>query len=740
MIAFGDVALEEFTKKGRGRLKERRRAAVVDDVEAEMPEEISDGGACEEAQVGAIVEAGEGVFEAARERAEAVVPDGVIGNGDDEDGFGESRRRSELSQKGDRVGDMLDDIGEDDGVEALRWSRGEPVVAFAMKDFVAGILGKLDRARVGLDADDVRIGRSLLHRSRIGTAATADIENARGGIVAKDEAAEQLLNRGIRTLDVSVCGVFQIEGKGRGHCPESLLRGGRGALIAWLESTKASVCASVRPRCKPALQLLIAMSRHRTPSSVPALEETNIALTTAIGRPRSLLDVGCGYGLHGAVARQQGAHVVGIEGDPGKAGRARRLLDELIEIDPRDGEKVDTALGARKFDCIVIPDLLEQVDDPDAIVARYARFLEPEGHIVYSVRNREAWNLSLHLKTPGLGYEDDGGKLYSREEAARPAEKAGLDVLRVEQNPMLARMLRPYVDVSRRRREGSIDAIGDMSVYRAYRSLVRPLETMAANQAPRTLAYQHIVVARRPPKPGPLSLTVGMLTMDEEESIERMMEEIRKFAPDAKIVCVDSSMKDQTPVIAERMGAKVLRQLPPRGHGPAMELLMYEAAKESDALIYLDCDFTYPPDVIPQIRRILESGVDVVNASRTRTRPDAMPLPNYIANKTFALAGRVTSGASVSDLHSGMRGYRTSVIRAFSFDGEGDAIPIDTLLWPAKCGYHVVEVPIEYQERVGFSKLRKFTGTVWTFIRLLKTMPVGQRESTRYDVWDRLER
>ena len=104
-------------------------------------------------------------------------------------------------------------------------------------------------------------------------------------------------------------------------------------------------------------------------------------------------------------------------------------------------------------------------------------------------------------------------------------------------------------------------------------------------------------------------------------------------------------MKDQTPVIAERMGARVIRQLPPRGHGPAMEVLMYEAAKQSDALIYLDCDFTYPPDVIPQIRRILEEGVDVVNAARTRERPDAMPLPNYLANKTFAYMAQATSGA-----------------------------------------------------------------------------------------------
>jgi glycosyltransferase involved in cell wall biosynthesis len=225
-----------------------------------------------------------------------------------------------------------------------------------------------------------------------------------------------------------------------------------------------------------------------------------------------------------------------------------------------------------------------------------------------------------------------------------------------------------------------------------------------------------------------------MLTMDEEQSIERIIGEIRKFAPDARILIIDSSMKDQTPFIAERLGARVLRQLPPRGHGPAMELLMYEAAKESDALIYLDCDFTYPPAVIPVIRGILEEGVDVVNASRTRRRPEAMPLPNYLANRTFALTAQIMHGIPTTDLHSGMRGYRSSLIRAFSFDGEGDAIPIDTLLWPTKCGYNVVEIPIKYQERVGFSKLRKMAGTVWTFIRLGKSLRVGSRRSDSYTI------
>ena len=71
----------------------------------------------------------------------------------------------------------------------------------------------------------------------------------------------------------------------------------------------------------------------------------------------------------------------------------------------------------------------------------------------------------------------------------------------------------------------------------------------------------------------------------------------------------------------------------------------------------------------------------------------------------------------------------------FAFDGEGDALPIDTLLWPARCGYRVVEIPIPYEEREGVSKLRKVSGTLWTFRRLARTLGVGAREGARYEVW-----
>ena len=45
-----------------------------------------------------------------------------------------------------------------------------------------------------------------------------------------------------------------------------------------------------------------------------------------------------------------------------------------------------------------------------------------------------------------------------------------------------------------------------------------------------------------------------------------------------------------------------------------------------------------------------------------------------------------------------------------------------------------MEMPIEYAERVGSSKLRKLAGTVWTFIRLARALPVGRRRAAHFEL------
>jgi len=213
-----------------------------------------------------------------------------------------------------------------------------------------------------------------------------------------------------------------------------------------------------------------------------------------------------------------------------------------------------------------------------------------------------------------------------------------------------------------------------------------------------------------------LKLTVAMITMNEEGAVEKVVRDIRAVAPDAEILLVDSS-RDRTAEIAESLGCHVIRQFPPQGYGPAMNRAVRSGS--GDIVITLDCDGTYPVEEIPRLRRMIESeGFDLVNASRVARRPKAMPLANFFANRVFALAARLLHGISTTDVHSGMRAYRKSMLDAVQWSEKGPALPVDMLVIPFRLGFRVVDVDIDYRARIGFTTLHRFDSTIWTFRRL----------------------
>jgi glycosyltransferase involved in cell wall biosynthesis len=232
-----------------------------------------------------------------------------------------------------------------------------------------------------------------------------------------------------------------------------------------------------------------------------------------------------------------------------------------------------------------------------------------------------------------------------------------------------------------------------------------------------------VVIARKAPVRRKLSLTVGMISMNEEGAVGGVIDDIRKHAREAEILLVDSS-SDRTAQIAEERGARVVRQLPPRGYGPAMDRLLYEA--KTDVIVTMDCDGTYPSDRILELHGLIEAGADLVNGTRTRRRPEAMPLANFVANRVFAGTASVLHGIPTTDVHSGMRAYRTSMLRGIDPDPNGPALPVDLLVLPARLGYRIVEVDIPYYDRIGNTTLHRWGSTMWTFKRLLRSS-LGQR-------------
>jgi glycosyltransferase involved in cell wall biosynthesis len=234
--------------------------------------------------------------------------------------------------------------------------------------------------------------------------------------------------------------------------------------------------------------------------------------------------------------------------------------------------------------------------------------------------------------------------------------------------------------------------------------------------------------ARAPVPPGQFSdAAVVMISRNEEGAIGNVVTDVQKFLPGAEVIVVDGSA-DRTADIAAAHGARVI---PEPGGGPASALVAALRASDRPIVATIDADNTYPPEVLPAIIELVRCTFDVVGTNRLGFgRPITMPASNYAANSIFNVIASIRARRRVRDVHSGMRAYRRAVINGFPWDTTGLALPVDLVLWPIVAGCRVLEVPIEYRNRIGATKLVRLPGTLWTLRRLLRPFRSGRRSVT----------
>jgi glycosyltransferase involved in cell wall biosynthesis len=201
-------------------------------------------------------------------------------------------------------------------------------------------------------------------------------------------------------------------------------------------------------------------------------------------------------------------------------------------------------------------------------------------------------------------------------------------------------------------------------------------------------------------------LSVVMGTYNEEEAIEAVLSDIDRVTDGrAEVVCVDGS-SDSTPEIARDMGAHVVEQ-EPQGYGVAVREALL--TPDRPVVVTTDCDDTYPMERLPDFLELINDGYDVVSGDRVSGGADAMPSFNEFGNRLFALTASVLMLRRVHDTTTGMRAYRREVIEDITWT-ENTGLSAELLIRPLMRGYDVTEVPIEYDERLGETKLDPFAG------------------------------
>jgi glycosyltransferase involved in cell wall biosynthesis len=219
-------------------------------------------------------------------------------------------------------------------------------------------------------------------------------------------------------------------------------------------------------------------------------------------------------------------------------------------------------------------------------------------------------------------------------------------------------------------------------------------------------------------------VAVVMGTYNEEAAIGTVLDDIEDVTDGrAEVVCVDGS-DDRTPEVAREKGATVIEQ-EPQGYGVAVRKAVL--TPDRPVVVTADCDDTYPMEALPEMLDRINEGYDVVSGDRISPGAEAMPGFNRLGNKLFALGASVLMLRRVHDTTTGMRAYRRPVLQEITWT-ENTGLSAELLMRPTMRGYDVCELPIDYRERAGESKLDPLGGGAAIAKSILK---VGIEERLR---------
>jgi dolichol-phosphate mannosyltransferase len=240
-------------------------------------------------------------------------------------------------------------------------------------------------------------------------------------------------------------------------------------------------------------------------------------------------------------------------------------------------------------------------------------------------------------------------------------------------------------------------------------------------------------------------------TLNEAKGIGKVLDDIpikqlECMGHNISIVLVDGNSSDDTAKIAEDKNAHVYIQTG-TGKGTGIrqvftltaptQAVLYAATLsknvdkaintlsvflDSDYIIMIDGDDTYPAYEIPEFINKLERGHDVVMGSRLKGKREhgAMTSFNHMGNIILSAMATVIYTYPVSDVCTGMWGFRKEALNKLYLDAKYFDLEAEMFAESVKTGLKITEVPIEYRRRKGETKLMPMKNGVSIALKLFK--------------------
>lgn len=214
-----------------------------------------------------------------------------------------------------------------------------------------------------------------------------------------------------------------------------------------------------------------------------------------------------------------------------------------------------------------------------------------------------------------------------------------------------------------------------------------------------------------------MKISVVLPAKNESGAIGQTIERIKQLSFIHEIIVVNDGSIDETPMLAEQAGAKVVSHPYSKGNGAAIKTGARAAL--GDVIVFMDADGQHDPNDIYRLIEKIEQGYDLVVGARQKGSQASVG--RGIANKLYNNLATYMTEHKVEDLTSGFRAVRAEKFREFLYLlPNGFSYPTTSTMAFFRAGYSVTYVPIHAAKRIGKSHINPIKDGIRFFLIIFK--------------------
>lgn len=200
-----------------------------------------------------------------------------------------------------------------------------------------------------------------------------------------------------------------------------------------------------------------------------------------------------------------------------------------------------------------------------------------------------------------------------------------------------------------------------------------------------------------------MNLSIIIPAKNEAAVIGDVVSAVRRIYADSEVIVVDDGSTDDTAMLAQQSGARVVSHPISLGNGAAVKA--GARAASGDILVMMDGDGQHKAEDIESLIRMIDEGYEM--AIGARDSGSHADFGRLAANGLYNVFASMISGHRIPDLTSGFRAVRAELFNRFLYLlPNGFSYPTTITMAFLRSGFPVTFVPIKAAARTGKSHIR----------------------------------